>query len=43
MLVLIGAVYRNAQVVCLFGGELSEFDTDFFEVQTGDFFVELLR
>jgi len=31
------------EIVGLFGGELGELHTDFFQVQAGDFFVEFLR
>ncbi len=40
---LVGAVDGDADVVGLVFGEHGEFDTDFGEVEAGDFFVELLR
>src|SRR5438093_11727777 len=42
VLSLVGPVHRHAEVVGLLFGELGELNADLFQVQTGDFFVELL-
>ena len=43
MLGLVGTVDRSAEIFALLLRQRRELDADFFEVQTRDFFVELLR
>ena len=40
---LVRAVDRDAEILALLRGEAGELHADLLEVQTGDFFVELLR
>jgi len=40
---LVGSVNRHAEILGLLFGQGRELDADFFEMQTGDFFVEFLR
>src|SRR5438045_2748746 len=42
MLWLVRAVRWHSEVVSLFFGQRRELDTDFFQVQTSDLFIELL-
>ena len=41
MLRLVRPVRRHAEILSLFLGELGQHNFDLFEVQAGDFFVEL--
>lgn len=41
MLGLEGAVGRNTEVFCLFGRQRFEFDAELFQMEPGDFFVQL--
>lgn len=43
MLGLIRSVDWHAEIFALLRGQAGEFHADFFEVQAGDFFVELFR
>ena len=43
MIRLVRAILRHTDIVGLCSGELRELGTDFFEVETSNFFVEVLR